>query len=338
MISKIIFKKRILKVCLFICACLTVQISAAVRPKVVVIPLLTDSDSSQTVNNVIRVALEGGDFRRVEDAVESITDASSSNPYLVTIAPGEYRLKKALELKSHVRVEGSGIRTTVLVGDLLTTSNRNCGAVPVVIAGEDSSAWLTNVTITNAGSAADSRAGVCASLDSQLIRLDEVEIIVRDAASNYGVVNNGGGGVINNAGIFAEGRVNSSGENYGIFSRGFGSIRIVNSVISARTVIGATAETFGIVLGDIQAFPGTAGGGDQITNSRVDSLLIGGAPDTSATITYSNVGVIEVRTGNSFTAFSSQFSEAVIGSGIGKCAFSTVDLSPLNQDCSIAVP
>jgi|GEM_PF-1297830 len=66
--------------------------------------------------NVIVVAKNGGDFTDPVAAVNSITDASAINPYLVKIMPGVYDLPAALRMKSNVDVEGSGENATKLAG------------------------------------------------------------------------------------------------------------------------------------------------------------------------------------------------------------------------------
>src|SRR6478736_7782863 len=53
-----------------------------------------------------------GQFASVKAAVDSITDASSSNVYKVCVGPGEY-LEDAIQMKPHVWVEGSGDATTL---------------------------------------------------------------------------------------------------------------------------------------------------------------------------------------------------------------------------------
>ncbi|MBI5196464.1 MAG: hypothetical protein HZA10_09090 [Nitrospirae bacterium] len=68
-------------------------------------------------NNVIIVAPSGGDFTNPVDAVNSITDASATNPYLVKIMPGVYNIDtSSVQMKSYVDIEGSGENTTKIIG------------------------------------------------------------------------------------------------------------------------------------------------------------------------------------------------------------------------------
>ncbi len=66
--------------------------------------------------NVIVVAQSGGDFTDPSDAINSITNASATMPYLVKIMPGTYESAGTIVFKSFVTVEGSGRQATRLVG------------------------------------------------------------------------------------------------------------------------------------------------------------------------------------------------------------------------------
>ncbi len=59
---------------------------------------------------MVVVAKSGGDFTTVTAALNSITDNSSANRYLVWIAPGAYT--ETVTMKEYVDIEGAGERTT----------------------------------------------------------------------------------------------------------------------------------------------------------------------------------------------------------------------------------
>ncbi len=68
-------------------------------------------------SNVITVAKYDGDFDNPIDAIDSISDASRSNPYLVSVSPGVYNLGTTLlYMKSHVSLVGAGQKATYIVG------------------------------------------------------------------------------------------------------------------------------------------------------------------------------------------------------------------------------
>jgi hypothetical protein len=66
----------------------------------------------------VTVAESGGDFDSIKDAIDSITDASSSKPYVVLVYPGVYA-EDPMTLKQFVAVEG------VAVGASIVTPNNN---------------------------------------------------------------------------------------------------------------------------------------------------------------------------------------------------------------------
>jgi hypothetical protein len=72
--------------------------------------------------NVIVVAKSGGDFTDPIAAMNSITDASATNPYLVKIMPGVYDIGKGisgLHVKANVHIEGAGEDATILSGSVV---------------------------------------------------------------------------------------------------------------------------------------------------------------------------------------------------------------------------
>jgi len=64
--------------------------------------------------NVIVVAKSGGDFTDPSAAMNSITDASAANRYLIKIMPGAYTLGSYVRMKPYVDMEGSGRDVTKL--------------------------------------------------------------------------------------------------------------------------------------------------------------------------------------------------------------------------------
>lgn len=72
-----------------------------------------------SMGNVVLVAKSGGHFTSIQAALDSITDASQANPYLVLVGPGIYTEQVAM--KSWVDIQGSGQGVTEITwagGDL----------------------------------------------------------------------------------------------------------------------------------------------------------------------------------------------------------------------------
>ncbi len=68
--------------------------------------VVTLSASATTPTTIITVAATGGDYTSIKTAVDSITDASSSNRYSVTVAPGVYT-EAPITMKNYVDVIAS---------------------------------------------------------------------------------------------------------------------------------------------------------------------------------------------------------------------------------------
>ncbi len=84
---------------------LLAPLTVLAQTKVVVIPL---GDDAKPLKNVISVAKANGKFTDPVAAVNSISDASAANPYLVVIGPGVYTITQTLVMKPYVDIVGSG--------------------------------------------------------------------------------------------------------------------------------------------------------------------------------------------------------------------------------------
>jgi hypothetical protein len=94
--------------------------------------------------NVIVVARSGGDFTDPLEALNSITDASESNTYLIKIMPGTYEIPPASFLiKPYVDIQGSGRKVTKLVSH----SNHMGHAISVVYFVNGASGEIRDITI-----------------------------------------------------------------------------------------------------------------------------------------------------------------------------------------------
>jgi hypothetical protein len=106
-----------------------------------------DASYSKKYANVIVVATSGGDFTSPIQAVNSITTASASNPYLVKIMPGVYDLGTApLQMKPHIDVEGSGQENTIITSSRTNADFDTCTVGTVQMA---NNTWLKNIKVMN---------------------------------------------------------------------------------------------------------------------------------------------------------------------------------------------
>lgn len=132
--------RMIFLLCL-IMSCLPVSAQAA--DKVVVIPLF---GHGKPLKNIVTVAKANGMFTDPVAAVNSITDASADNPYLVVIGPGVYTLTHTLVMKPWVDITGSGENVTRLVGAISGGDSASSSMVQTA-----SHAVLSNMSIKNTG-------------------------------------------------------------------------------------------------------------------------------------------------------------------------------------------
>ncbi|HKP53171.1 MAG TPA: hypothetical protein VJ183_11030 [Chloroflexia bacterium] len=81
------------------------------RQPITPVPYALYALKAKSYKNVVVVAKSGGDFTSLTTALNSITDASATNRYLVKVGPGSYG---RATMKPYVDIEGSGQDTTVL--------------------------------------------------------------------------------------------------------------------------------------------------------------------------------------------------------------------------------
>lgn len=125
-------------------------------------------DDDSHYQNVVVVAKSGGDFDSIQAALDSITDASADNPYLIWVAPGVYVEK--VTMKAHVDVQGAGEAATKItyVGDpsqdtgtvvgvndaelrFLTVENTGGDGYAIAIYNRTASPRLNHLTVSASG-------------------------------------------------------------------------------------------------------------------------------------------------------------------------------------------
>lgn len=155
--------------------------------------------------NLIVVAEQGGDFSSVTEAVNAIgvdtvyPAASSSNRYLIYVAPGIYQ-DESIQMKEYVDIEGSGRGVTVL------TSNGGADGIKpesATLVGA-SNAELRHVTVENISSAPENWAfAIYTAADTTFS-----DVTGRASGGSYPrgmVVHDGGAALLKDVALFASG-------------------------------------------------------------------------------------------------------------------------------------
>jgi hypothetical protein len=137
---------------------------------------------NKSLKNIITVAKAGGKFTDPVAAVNSITDASASNPYLVVIAPGVYTIKSTLYMKEYVDIAGSGENVTKLTGAISLFDDWPTSAI---IKGANNTS-LTSLTIENTGTSSYS---IALYNGSSSLRVANVTATASGSSANYGIFN-----------------------------------------------------------------------------------------------------------------------------------------------------
>lgn len=128
---------------------------------------LPASAFSIPVAHVVRVGISGGEFTSIQAALDSITDASYYNAYVVLVGPGTYY--ESITLKDYVTVRGFGRGSTIL-------DVSGSGAVTAVTG--SAQAKISDLTIV-----ASSSDGDAVGLASPFAIARNVEIFVSSSAT-----------------------------------------------------------------------------------------------------------------------------------------------------------
>lgn len=177
-------------------------------------------DNGSSYQNVKVVAKSGGDFSTITAALNAITDASASNPYLVYVAPGVYN--EQVTMKQFVDIEGAGELTTKITfaGSVLSTSASVLGM---------HDAELRFLTVENTGGAAFAFAIYNNNVSP---RLTHVTASASGGTDNRGIYNyNSSSPTMTDVTASAAGGTNSFG--------------VVNTISSSPTMKDVTASALG---------------------------------------------------------------------------------------------
>jgi hypothetical protein len=137
-----------------------------------------DPPSFGSYENVIVVAKSGGDFTSVAAALNSISDASANNRYLVRVAPGIYTESNAVQVPGYVHLQGDGPNVSVITSDRGAAVPNNTAATIDML----ENSRLSNLAVRNTGSGPLSF-GVYMTATSRDTVIDNVDVVVNGAGT-----------------------------------------------------------------------------------------------------------------------------------------------------------
>ena len=177
---------------------------------------------------VVWVADDGtGDYALLSTALAAITDATSSNPYVIKIAPGIYTETASVVLKDYVDVEGSGQDITTINCACGNASNTELSAT---VSATAITAEIRHLTINNTGGGNDYSTGVWTEdvADGSFSMLHVTATASGGGSSYYGVYNYNSSPSMNNVTATATGGTS----NRGVYNLSSSSPSIRNSSIT----------------------------------------------------------------------------------------------------------
>lgn len=177
--------------------------------------------------NVLVVTTSGGHFNSITAALNAIADNSTTNRYLIWVAPGTYT--ETVTMKPYVDIEGAGELTTRItqVGNITTTTGTVIGA---------SNAELRFLTIENTGGNTDA---VAIYNSAASPRLTNVNAVATGASSyNFAVNNQSASPTMLNVTANASGGTDAYGVNNNLSS----------PIMTNVTAIGSGGSSYNIGL------------------------------------------------------------------------------------------
>ncbi len=259
------------------------------------------------LKNVVTVAQSGGQFTTITAALNSITDNSATNQYLIRVGPGTY--SETVTMKPFVDIEGSGELTTKItfIGSAsnttgtvvgasnaelrsLTVENTGGNSYAIAIYNNSAAPSLLHVTATASGGSSNN-VGVL-NFNGSSPSMTNVTATASGASnSNFGVDNfNSSSPSMTNVTVTASG---AAINNYGVYNSSISSPKIVTSIISASggtTNYGVYSQTSGTVTIDSSKITGstnTINNGAGVITRVGASQLSGGAVTNGGTLTCS---------------------------------------------------
>jgi len=265
------------------------------------------------------------------NALSGITDASSTNPYLIIIEPGVYNIgTSSLQMKEYVDIQGSGENVTKIKGTIdgissgvlagadnaevrfLTVRHAGGGATDAIaIFNSYASPKITNVTATSSGGT--TAIGVY-NIDSSSPEMTNVTATAPGGTHNYGVVNISCSPTMRNVTATASGGLKNCGvsnitssptmrnvtttasggtTNYGVLNDNSSSPKMINVVATGKN----GTNNYGVAT-------------ENSSTCKIDHSFLRGSTSTVITVSGATTYIGNTRLNGG----------AVSGSGTNKCA------------------
>ena len=221
---------------------------------------------------VVVVATSGGDFTDPVSAMNAITDASASNPYLIKIMPGIYDIGSGyFHMKAFIDIEGSGENVTVIKGSQTLIYNTSA------------SSEIRHITLETIG---DGTVFATALYNGFNTSLTHVTLRASGGSYSIGLQNfNGGKALLTDVTVIVSG----GNYAYGVYAENDGSVLTVNNstiqVTNSGLSFGAAADWSGAlimnnskVISDGYGLYGWQNAPITVRNSEVYASIVSNSP------------------------------------------------------------
>jgi hypothetical protein len=209
----------------------------------------TQTSAAVEVGRIVTVAKSNGQFESIQAAIDSITDASRTNPYVVRIAPGEY--EEQVTLRAGISLVGAGTEATVI------TARGGDSVEDATVIGHSDSA-IRDLAVVSDGAGRALSVGLYNGF-SGASRVFGATIGARDADTNYGVYTVNGHVSLRDSGVWVLGGSTS----YGVYTQSPGRPTLRNSSVSL------SGATHGVAYGVYNTTAGTP----EVHNTRITCTL-----------------------------------------------------------------
>jgi hypothetical protein len=179
--------------------------------RIAAVPYALQAERVRGYAGVVVVAKSGGDCSSVQEAIDSITDATANNPYLVWVAPGVYQ--EQVTMKPHVHLQGAGQEATGISSDA-SSSAWPPDQATLVLASDTS---LRDLAVGNYGTGTRSVALLAPAGVARAVVADVKAVARGSGASNVAIFLTGSGTSVTLEGVTAEAE-NGTSSNLGLFN------------------------------------------------------------------------------------------------------------------------